>query len=215
MTRLAGLERQALVLGQIGQIGLSMFDTSDSPPLMMSGQCYAFDFARLAEDQRRPWHWTLMRAGLLGLAFQRHRRSVLAGYEIMGEMVRLFLCSSTDLTMKQSTHDAVAGVPGYIESGRDAVAVTRFRPTTFWKPPGTLLALWPLPRDSRSGPYAVDAGNLVDFSSYPESDHEQGLALDLAGPDYLRVPTTADGNLEPEGVTYKNRWADLVVPAGP
>ena len=114
--------------------------------------------------------------------------------------------------MKQAAHYLLAGLPGYMECGRDAVQVARFRPVAYWQPPSTLVALWPLPRDSRSGPYVLDAGNLIDFRSYPESDHEKGIAFDLAGPDYVRVPIEARSRMDPEGIEYINRWADIAWP---
>jgi hypothetical protein len=48
----------------------------------------------------------------------------------------------------------------------------------------------------------------LQFRSYPEADHRKSVSLDLAGPDCLRVPTHAEDRLDPEGISYVNRWAE-------
>jgi hypothetical protein len=58
----------------------------------------------------------------------------------------------------------------------------------------------------------VDAASLLQFRSYPEADHLKSGSLDLAGPNYMRVPTHGEDRLEPEGISYVNRWAECVYP---
>jgi len=205
------LERARIELDQIAQVGVSLFAAAGEAPLVISGECYAYELDRLSVNQHQPWHWTLMRAALMALAALRAKMPVLAAYELRAGLVRFFLCAN-DLRMKSSTHALLASVPGYVECGYDALPLGHMRPVAYWAPPATLAALWPLPLDARPGPYAIHAGNLLQFRSYPEADHDEGLALDLAGPDYLRLPIHAEGRLDPEGVSYVNRWAELVYP---
>ena len=176
---------------------------------VIPGDAYAYDFSRLSARDDQAWHWTLMRAALVTLNALRPKSPALVGYELLRGLVRVFLCGKA-LRPTGCAYEVLRRVPGYIESGSGVVSAEVLRPVAFWAPPGQLVALWPLPIDERPGPYAIDAGNMLQFRSYPEADHEEGLDLDLAGPDYMRVPVVRESTLEPEGITYENRWADLI-----
>ena len=204
--RPAALERHRIVLSQLAK---SRHRLRDGMKSVVPGDAYAYDFSRLSAREDQAWHWTLMRAALVALHTVSPKAPVIVGYELLRGLVRVFLCGKA-FRVTDRAHAVLRRVPGYIESGSGVVSVEALRPLAAWAPPTKLVALWPLPIDGRPGPYAIDAGNMLLFRSYPEADYEEGLDLDLAGPDYMRVPVVRESTLEPEGIIFENRWADLI-----
>jgi hypothetical protein len=77
-----------------------------------------------------------------------------------------------------------------------------------------MFVLWPMFDEGieYEEPRVVDTGNLMAYFSYPEADHQEGVPVDLAGPDYIRVPNKAEEEFEYGKSTYRflNRWFRIV-----
>lgn len=200
------LQSQVIKIDRVARISREVF--GDPNVTVISGCAYAYGYDRLSTSGQ-PWHWRLIRASLIALQIERNSAPVIAAYEMLRGMIRLFLCSRNDLRMRRGVHETLSRVPGFMEAGASALSVAHIRPVAYWEPPSRLVALWPLPVDDRPGPYALDAGSVLELRSYPEADHEGSVPIDEAGFDYMRVPSEAEGWLEPEGIRYENRWAVL------
>jgi hypothetical protein len=72
-----------------------------------------------------------------------------------------------------------------------------------------MMALWPVGFYGETDVVRViDSGQLIRWHSYPESDHDQSVPVDQAGPDYTRVPTDEHGSFirNDRRYRYVNRW---------
>lgn len=54
----------------------------------------------------------------------------------------------------------------------------------------------------------MDTGNAMAYFSYPESEHDQGIPVDDAGPEYIRVPLEEHAEFKFGNSVYRylNRW---------
>jgi hypothetical protein len=199
-------------LDDVARRGFPLFTgrAEGSPPGVV-GECFAYDYTKLVDtalQQGIPWHQWLLGQTIAGLVYERSPEPVFAFYEMPRGLVRLFLCRKQERPFRRASR-LLIGHPPFIECGRDLARFELIRPLAYWEPPATAVVLWPLPADTRSGPYVVDAGNMVAFFSYPEADHAESISVDAAGPDYIRVPAQEWSVLVVAGSEYRclNRWA--------
>ncbi len=178
------------------------------------GTCFAFPGDRLEDDAAETgvsWHVRLLQKAIAGLLDEASKKPALVCYALQSGMVRLFFCC-LQKRYPGKFHDAMKGAPGFLESGQDGFPVAQARPLAYWEPPGTAIALWPTGLEGETDePRVVDTGNAAAYFSYPESDHDSGVPVDEAGPEYVRVPQAEQDEFIRNGRNYRylNRWVDL------
>ncbi|MGI6667593.1 MAG: hypothetical protein ACOX5Q_09160 [Bacillota bacterium] len=194
-------------LSDVSQIGVRVdslfFPVSEHTdtrgrPIMIRGQCYALEYIELYNDAEKcgkSWHMLLLESSLAALCYEKPTKPTLIGY-LPGRIMLLFVLTKQRRFLRR-VYEHVRALPGYYETGQDAAPLALFRPIAYWSPPASMVALWP-PDFYGASPAVesvVDTGSLAGYFSYPESDHGHTLSVELAGPDYVRVPTLECGQL--------------------
>lgn len=188
---------QSYRLNEVAEAGMDLsrirtgMESNGVPPVNAIGRCFAFDYQRLgeaAQGEGLSWHLWLLRRTIRGLWEEHSRNNAYVCYTLHPTMTRLFFCSRQKRHPEQF-FKVITATPAYIESGRDAFPPMEARSLAYWEPPCTMVALWPRGLEGETeGARVVDAGNAVDYFSYPESQHAETIPVDEAGPDYVRVP---------------------------
>jgi hypothetical protein len=183
-------------------------------PMRAIGECFAFKLAALNEEANRLSHsahqW-LLQLAIAGLWEEQPKKPAYVCYTLHGDIVRLFLCSRHK-RHPVKFYGIVSKSGAYIESGQDGFQPEQARPLASWAPPCSASALWPSGLDGNTnGARVIDTGNLLAWFSYPESDHDQSVPVDMAGLEYLRVPQTelSSFNFTGRDYHYLNRWATV------
>jgi len=208
---------QKLRLSEVAEAGLDFGGVTagtrtGTPPLRAIGECFAFHsepLAELASREGSSWHEWFLRRALIGLWSESSQRQAFVCYTLHPGIVRVFFCR------RQKRYPVkfakiVSASHAYIERGQDGFPPQLARPLAFWESPNTAVALWPAGlRGETDGARVVDTGNAMAYFSYPESDHDAGIPVDEAGPEYIRVPQRGHAEFEWEGRVYRylNRWA--------
>lgn len=203
---------QDVDLGKIARIA----ETLDGPQLI--GQCFAYREAALLQKMEETgvaWHTAMLRQAIVGLWHQRSRRPTVVGYHIGGAVSRLFYLNQRE-QFPDRFFGAVRNLAGYMECGSSYVPHETFRPLSYWEWPCTCVALWPVgERFDPAAPRVVDTGNVMSYFSYPASDHDESIPVEVAGPEYVQVPTEdVTAFISPDGHAYWNfnRWMNFKFP---
>ena len=204
-------------LSEVAEAGMGMggFATSTArtfaPAVLAIGECFAFHSQPLEEEAQRDgvsWHVWLLRRALVALWEEPCRKKVFVGYTLHSRVVRVFFCSPQK-RWPGKFHKIISATPAYMESGRDSFPPGAVRALAYWEAPCTAVALWPRGLGGETaGARVVDTGNAMSFFSYPESDHNAGIPVDEAGPEYVRVPQEEHAEFTFSGSVYRylNRW---------
>lgn len=206
---------QSIHLAQVAELGANWLDAlnTDQPPLRVTGYAYAFrlaPFLKSSTDEGLGWHRQLLQRTILGLHAQRSRQSLVVGYQLLAQLLRVFVCARRTTTWPKFSR-LMSALPGYLEAGYDSVPVTALRCIACWSPPDQAVALWPTGLAGETdGLRVVDTGNLVGYFS---AEVEADLLPALDPHDYVVVPTDPSAALQWRQRTYayQNRWLALTV----
>jgi len=201
-----------LAIAQHQDASLAIFSGHEGPNII--GQAYAFSYQELCTVAMRhnlPWHQDLLQNVIRGLWHQHNGRPIYVGYDMTSGMIRVLASCRGQQTF--SKFDAVMMThPAYVEQGQAILGISKLRHVAYWDPPCTAIALWPTGLQGETDePRVVDAANMAAFFSYPESDHDLGVPVDIAGPDYARVPVVEECFFTAGGknIQYRNRWVPV------
>lgn len=181
-------------------------------PRGVIGTCFALYSQRVEDEARKcgvAWHVWLLRLAIVSLWAQSSKKEAYVCYVRHNGVIRLFVCSRL-LQSAPGFFKTIHKTPVFMERGRDPFPPALVRPLAYWEPPQNAIALWPTGlRGQTEGARVVDTGAMIGYSSYPESDHDRGVPVDEAGPEYVRVPQQEPAEFEWRGKTYRylNRWA--------
>jgi hypothetical protein len=205
-------------MSEVAEAGMDMggfaasTERTFTPAVQAIGECFAFNNQPLDEEARREgvsWHVWLLRRAIIGLWQERSRNKVYVCYTLHPGMVCVYFCSHLK-RYPEKFHKIISATNAYIESGRDGFPVGYARSLAYWEAPCTAVALWPRGlRGETDGARVVDTGNAMSYFSYPESEHDAGISVDKAGPEYVRVPQQELTEFDSGGTNYHclNRWA--------
>jgi len=207
---------QSFRLGEVTEAGMdwagvARVERGGTSGVQAIGECFAFYSEPLNEEAQRDglsWHVWLLRRAVIGLWGEGSRSKVYVCYTLHPGAIRVFFCSHQKRYLKKFC-EVISATPAYIESGRDGFPVGYARSLAYWEAPCTAVALWPRGlRGETDGARVVDTGNAKSYFSYPESEHDGGIPVDEAGPEYIRVPQEehADFKLGKNVYRYLNRW---------
>jgi len=209
---------QSFRLSEVAEAGMDLggfdpgMERTGTPAVRAIGECFAFYSQPLDEESRREgisWHVWLLRRAVIGLWEERSRKKVYVCYTLHPGATRVFFCSHQKRHPEKFS-EIITATPAYIESDRDGFPVGYARSLAYWEAPCTAVALWPRGlRGETDGARVVDTGNAMSYFSYLESEHDGGIPVDKAGPDYVRVPQEehAEFKLGNNVYRYLNRWA--------
>ncbi len=206
---------QSIHLAQGAELGTNWLDVlnSDQPPLRVTGYAYAFrlaPFLKSSTAEGLGWHRHLLQRTILGLHAQRSRQSLVVGYQLLAQFIRVVVCARRTTTWPKFSR-LMTALPGYLEAGYDSVPVTALRYSACWLPPDQAVALWPTGLAGETdGLRVVDTGNLLGYFS---AEVGAELLPTLDPRDYVIVPTERDNQLQWRQRTYayQNRWLALTV----
>jgi hypothetical protein len=184
----------------------------------LHGMGWAYDLRKLvqaAQERHRPWHRVLLDASVVGLARLRTRQTLLVGYAVFPvfpTLLKMFLFAQKegDWTRFQ---EPVAEIPGLVDMGSDFAQPLRLKLLAFREGRGVPVALWPARKVD--GPGILDSGTFSGYFSAPQPPEgflSEGLLFDLAGPDFVQIPSFPAAHVDWRGdrYEYENRWARIV-----
>jgi hypothetical protein len=205
-------------MSEVAEAGMDMggfaasTERTFTPAVRVIGECFAFTSDALAAEAQGcglAWHEWLLRRSVMGLWEERSRNKVYVCYTLHTGMVRVYFCSHQK-RYPEKFHKIISATNAYIESGRDGFPMGYARSLAYWEAPCTAVALWPRGLGGETdGARVVDTGNAMSYFSYPESEHDAGISVDKAGPEYVRVPQQELTEFDSGGTSYHcmNRWA--------
>lgn len=168
-------------------------------------------FMREAASEGFSWPVLLLRRIVVDLAREDPAPNTLVCYMRYAHILKVLFLSS-EACDHDCPHRLFRDDPGYISEGNSISRSVIIRPVAFWNGKGRVRALWPGGKDGydhkASDPRILDAGNFLEYSSFPRSQVSFPDNIDRPGADQMSIPLEPVSMFEYDGViyTHDNCW---------
>ncbi len=184
-------------------------------PSFFKGSWIAVDFIGFMKEAASvgiSWPVLLLRSVVVDLVRENPAPNTLVCYMRYAHMLKVLFLSDEGCTDNNCGHRLFREYQGYLAEGNKISRPVIIKPVAFWDGKGMVMALWPGGKDGcahyASDPRILDAGNFLDYSSFPRSMLSMSCNIDRPGSDQMSIPLEPVSMFEYDGVIYThgNSW---------